>query len=297
MPRDGGLTSYTRTPMRLPAFVLSLCLLFAVLLGRPARAQGGHGPVFGLATPTLPGGAWNGDATLMSVARSGERALMARQTLRYGLTADIQLNLSVPQTLASLSNPPRTRIGTMMGGMGDLEALALWRFHKRYPGVGQRVESTLLVSALVPVVAEQGGVEAGLGAHAGVVTGYASRSVYAWAGVGAQGYLAESGDRLGPLAYASVVVAYRPPFFQGDYPKPDVRFFVEVVAEVAGRDRVADELVVASGGERVFAGPTVLGLYRAWGLGAGALLPVYQRLNGPQPREAARLAANLSYWF
>lgn len=274
-----------------------LSLLIGALHAPPARAQGGHGPVFGLATPTLPEGAWNGDATLMSVGRGGERALMARQTLRYGLTADLQLNLSVPQTLAGLPSPPRTRIGTMMAGMGDLEALALWRFHKRYPGVGQRVESTLLVSALVPVVPERGEVAAGPGAHAAVVTGYASRSVYAWIGAGAQGYLSREDDRLGPLAYASAVVAYRPPFFQGDYPKPDVRFFVEAVAEVAGQDRAGGEAVAASGGERLFVGPTVLGLYRAWGLGAGVLFPVAQRLNGPQPPEATRLAANLSYWF
>lgn len=274
-----------------------LLSLLGALHGPPARAQGGHGPVFGLATPTLPEGAWNGDATLMSLGRGGERALMARQTLRYGLTADLQLNLSVPKTLAGLPSQPRTRIGTMMGGMGDLEALALWRFHKRYPGVGERVESTLLVSALVPVVSERGGVAAGPGVHAAVVTGYASRSVYAWIGAGTQGYLARNDDRLGPLAYASAVVAYRPPFFQGDYPKPDVRFFVEAVAEVAGQDRVAGEPVVASGGERLFVGPTVLGLYRAWGLGAGVLFPVTQRLNGAQPRETARLAFNLSYWF
>ena len=272
-------------------------LLAATLLGGSAAAQGGHGPVFGLATPTLPEGAWNGDATLMSAGRGGERGLMARQTARYGLTADIQLNLSVPQTLAALPRPSRTRIGTMMGGMGDLEALALWRFQKRYPGGGRRVESTAIASVLVPVVAERGGVRAAPGANAAVVTGYASRSVYAWAGAGAQGYLARDGDRLSPLGYASAVVGYRPPLFQGDYPKPDVRVFVEAVAEVAGRDRVAGEAVAASGGERVLVGPTALGLYRAWGLGAGVLFPVYDRSNGPQPREGARLAVNLSYWF
>ncbi|PAP74662.1 hypothetical protein BSZ37_20295 [Rubrivirga marina] len=272
-------------------------LLAAALLGGTAAAQGGHGPVFGLATPTLPEGAWNGDATLMSAGRGGERGLMARQTLRYGLTEDVQLNLSVPQTLAALPSPSRTRIGTMMGGMGDLEALALWRLQKHYPGGGRRVESTALASVLVPVVAERGGVRAAPGANAAVVTGYASRSLYGWVGAGAQGHLARDGDRLGPLGYASAVVGYRPPVFQGDYPKPDLRVFVEAVAEVAGRDRVAGEAVAASGGERVLVGPTALGLYRAWGLGAGVLFPVYDRSNGPQPREDARLAVNLSYWF
>ena len=272
-------------------------VLAAALAGQLAGAQGGHGPVFGLATPTLPQGAWNGDATVMSLGRGGDRAVMARQTLRYGLTEDVQLNLSVPQTLAALPSPPRTRIGTMMGGMGDLEALALWRLQKHYPGGGRRVETTALASVLVPVVAERGGVRAGPGANAALVTGYASRDLYGWVGAGAQGYLTRDGDRLGPLGYASAVVGYRPPVFQGDYPKPDVRVFVEAVGEVAGRDRVAGATVEASGGERVLVGPTVLGLYRAWGLGTGVLFPVYDRSNGPQPSEDARLAVNLSYWF
>jgi len=270
----------------------------ALLLGAAlnTQAQGGHGPVFGLATPTLPQGAWNVDVTMMSAAR-GERALMARQTTRYGLTPDLQLNLSVPFSIEEMSNPPSTRIGTMMGGIGDAEASAIWRLQKMYPGVGQRFESSLLISGLYPVRGRRGGLGIGPGVHVAAVTGYASRTVYAWGGGGYQHHAQKGGDRPGDLGYLSAVVAWRPPIFQHDYPKPDIRFFVESLAEFAGRAQVDGDAQPSSGGEKVFVGPTFLGLYRAWGLGAGMLFPVYQNLNGTQAKENLRFALNLSYWF
>lgn len=261
-----------------------------------AHGQGGHGPVFGLATPTLPQGAWNVDGTAMSAAR-GERGLMVRQTTRYGLTPHVQLNLSVPLTIRSMSAPPHSRIGTMMGGMGDAEASALWRFHREYLGVGKRFESTLLFSALYPTRGKRGGVDVGPGVHAAAVTGYASRTIYVWAGAGFQRYLERNGDQSGDLGYISAVAAWRPPVFQGDYPKPDWRIFIESLAEFAGRDRRGESVVRDSGGQKIFAGPTVLGLYGSWGIGAGILFPLYQNLNGTQPGEGPRLTVNLSYWF
>lgn len=259
-------------------------------------AQGGHGPVFGLQTPTLPQGAWNADVTLMSAAH-GERAWMARQTTRYGITPHFQLNLSLPLMLQRAPNPPNTRVGTMMGGLGDIEASVLWRFHRQYLGVGKRFESSLLVGALAPAYSRRGDVTVGPGVHTGAVTGYASRSVYAWAGGGMQRYLERNGDRPGSLTYVSVVAAWRPPLFRGDYPKPDWRIFVESLAEVTGRDQIDGAAVSNSGGSKVFVGPTILGLYGAWGIGAGVLFPAYQDLNGQQPGETLRLTINLSYWF
>ena len=273
------------------------CLVLVGFAAAPAaHAQGGHGPVFGLATPTLPKGAWNLDATLMSAAIN-ERAYMARGTIRYGLTEDIQLNLSVPQTIEKIPSPIRTRIGTMMAGMGDVEASMLWRFHKQYPGVGQRFESTLFLSGLYPIQDLRGGVQVGPGFHTAAVTGFASRSVYAWGGGGYQHYFEKEGDRPGDLGYLSAVVAWRPPVFQGDYPKPDWRIFVESIAEFVGRDQVDGQALPDSGGERILVGPTFLGLYRAYGLGAGVLFPVYENINGVQGEEDVRFAVNLSYWF
>lgn len=275
----------------------TVVVLFSALAAAPdARAQGGHGPVFGLATPTLPQGAWNADLTVMSAAR-GTRAFMVRETVRYGLTPDVQLNLSIPQRIEGSEAPLRTRIGTMMGGMGDAELSVFWRPHVQYPGVGKRFESTLILSGLYPVTGRRGGVDVGPGFHAAAVTGYASRTIYAWGGVGYQHYFEKAGDRPGDLRYVSAVLAWRPPIFQGDYPQPDWRIFVESLAESVGSDRSSGVTVEASGAERVFAGPTVLGLYGRWGIGAGVILPVYQKHRDALASEAARYTVNVSYWF
>lgn len=271
-------------------------LLLGVGALERATAQGGHGPVFGLQTPTLPQGAWNADATLMSAA-NGERVLMARQTTRYGATPHLQLNLSLPLMLQRAPNPPNTRVGTMMGGMGDIEASVLWRFHRQYLGVGKRFESSLLIGGLAPAYSQRGNISVGPGVHAGAVTGYASRTVYAWAGGGMQRYLKRNGDRPGHLTYVSVVAAWRPPIFRGDYPNPDWRIFIESLAEVTGRAQIDGAPAPNSGGTKVFAGPTMLGLYGAWGIGAGVLLPAYQNLNGRQPEENLRFTLNFSFWF
>lgn len=274
--------------------MIVLCLALVSVFR--ARAQGGHGPVFGLATPTLPQGAWNADLTVMSAAR-GKRAIMIRETIRYGLTPDVQLNLSVPQRLEGSEAPLRTRIGTMMGGMGDAELSVFWRPHVHYPGVGKRFESTVILSGLYPVTSRRGAADVGPGFHAAAVTGYVSRTIYAWGGGGYQHHFEKAGERPGDLRYLSAVVAWRPPIFQGDYPKPDWRIFIESLAESVGSDRNSGVAVEASGGERVFVGPTVLGLYGRWGIGAGAIFPVYQQHHDALADEAARYTVNISYWF
>jgi hypothetical protein len=276
-------------------FALSAVLLWSP----PVTAQGGHGPTFGLATPTAGQGAVSADIMTMSLSMMDDLALMSRASVRYGLTPDIMLNFSVPFTL--YSGPmdmfvPRTRGGTMMGGFRDLEAMVLWRFHKQFPGVGQRFESTLLLSGLYPTSSERGGVGAGPGMHVAAVTGYASRTVYAWGGAGFQGHTQNGDDQLGNLYYASAVVAWRPPLFD-DYPAPDWRIFIEVLGERSQRDVVAGEKRSDTGGDKIFVGPSVLGLYGAWGISLGVLFPLYQDLNGPEHAENARLSMNISLFF
>ena len=277
-------------------FVMAICFTIPLSL----FAQGGHGPAFGLATPTAGQGAISADIMTMSLSMMDERSLMSRASVRYGLTPDIMLNFSVPFDL--YSGPmdtfvPRTRGGTMMGGFGDMEVMALWRFHKQFPGVGKRFESTLLLSGLYPTSSERGGVGAGPGVHAAVVTGYASRTVYAWGGAGYQGHTKSGDDQLGGLYYVSAVAAWRPPIFAADYPAPDWRIFIEALGERSQRDVVAGEKVPDTGGDKLLVGPSVLGLYGAWGVSLGVLFPVYQDLNGPVHAERARLSMNISLFF
>lgn len=278
-------------------YLTSGFLLFAGFVFIPTNilAQGGHGPVFTLATPTLGQGELSFDAMLMSV-RQEQNAWMIRQSWHYGLTEDIQLNVSVPAVLQRINNPPQGRLGTMMGTYGDIELSGLFRFFKTYPGIGQRFESALLLSGSIPTEDTRGGLHAGPSLHAGLVTGYASRTLYGWIGGGYQYYAPQHNDRLGDIAYITGVIGYRPPVFQHDYPKPDWRIFLESVTEWIGESRQNGIETDGTGGVKSLLGPSVLGLYGRWGVSTGILFPVYSSFSDVES-ETYRLNFILSYWF
>ncbi|MGH8130817.1 MAG: hypothetical protein ACRES3_08190, partial [Steroidobacteraceae bacterium] len=72
-------------PMALVAAVMPLAL----------RAEG-HGPAFGLATPTLARGQWSSDTAAMRVEGGMGASTRFRQMLGYGVTEDLQVNLAFP---------------------------------------------------------------------------------------------------------------------------------------------------------------------------------------------------------
>jgi hypothetical protein len=82
-----------------------------------------------------------------------------------------------------------------------------------------------------------------------------------------------------------------------DYPKPDLRFFVETMGEAGGRSRHAGNQMADTGGHILLVGPTALFLYKAYGVEGGVLFPIYQSVNGRQPEERFRFAVNFSYFF
>lgn len=274
-------------------------LVALVFTSLPAAAQGGHGPAFGLATPTEGTGSVTYDVTGMAFAgSSGDGpALMLRHTWKYGLTERLQLGLSLPTPVSRSDAPPRTRGGSLMPGFGDIELSGLWRFHMSALDIGSRFESTLILGGSYPTEERRGGVGVGSGLHAAAVTGYASRTVYFWVGGGVQRWAETAGDRLGGVDYVTGVFGWRPPIFRQDYPSPDWRIFLEGVGERADRDRLDGRILERSGGEKVLAGPSVLGLYGVWGLSAGVLFPVYEDLRHPAAEEPMRFVVDLSYWF
>ena len=277
-----------------------LASIVAIVATAATAAQAeGHGPMFGLATPTLAEGQWSSDTAVMSLATGGDTAVMFREMLGYGITPDLQFSMSLPLgPTDGLMMPPNTRTGAMMAGFGDLEAGLLWRFDRVAPDIGKRRESTLIVSVLAPAGDDQRrGIEVTPGLHLGAVTGYVSRSTYWWLGGGAQLRTKEGGDRLGNLYYVTGVFGWRPPVFRGDYPKPDWRIFLEGVAEFAERDRIDGLTVANSGGRRILVGPSMLGLFGAWGIEGGVLFPVEQSLNGNQMEEDYRAKLVFTYWF
>jgi hypothetical protein len=277
---------------------LSCATALATLAASTAQADG-HGPTFALATPTLGKGQWSSDTSLLSLSTEAGTANMYRETISYGFDADLQGLLSVPlgDSGDELMGMPRTRAGSMMASGLDVEASLLWRFDREAPAIGTRRESTLILGAAVPTEDRRAGTKVSPSIHIGAVTGFASRETYWWLGGGYQHYFEEGQDQLGSLNYLSAAFAWRPPIFQGDYPKPDWRIFVEALAERLDRNTINGIENPDSGGTKVLVGPSVLGLKGPWGFSAGVLFPVAQDLNGDQFEEDYRAKMVLTYWF
>ena len=279
---------------------IAVALLLAIVVpASPMDAQG-HGPVFGLSTPTLRKGGWSLDAGFMGQVVGEQEMVMFRPMVSYGITEDVQLSASFPLPIYTSQGMMPARVATRMPATPDVELTLGWRFQKRELGVGSRFESTTFLAFGYPTDATRTGVETSPGVAASITTGYVSRTVYAWVGGMYQRYLSPTGPtagRFGDLVMYSAVLGYRPPAFQHEYPHADWRLFVEAVGEIAARDRAHGVEHAASGGHQLFVGPTLLGLYGAWGGSGGPLFPVYRRLNGDQPREKVRLALDLIFWF
>nr|WKN35878.1 hypothetical protein K4G66_26285 [Tunicatimonas sp. TK19036] len=273
-----------------------LIVIVAMMALSKTYAQG-HGPLFGLQTPTLAEGGVDFNAVAMSLATEDDQSFMLRYIWSYGVTEDLQLNITTPTMINRLSDPPRTRGNSNMPANGDIEASVWYRFFSNAFGVGKRFESTAILSVSTPTEETRGGINVSNSIHGAISTGYASRTWYVWVGGGYQYYFEKANDQLGDLPYASLVVGYRPNIFMGDYPKPDWRIFVESLAEFPGSDTFEGQLSpMDKRGKKVMLGPSFLGLYGAWGISFGALFPVYQDVvQGPQERY--RLSMNISYWL
>jgi hypothetical protein len=268
-------------------------------MGAQSLHADGHGPAFCLATPTLGANAWSSDTMAMSIGTEEGIAYMFREMIGYGITEDLQAILTFP--LSPVIDPvpmgPNSRHAPMAGAFTDVEASLLWRFHRHEPGIGERFESALLCGASVPLEDKRGSLENTPSMHVAAVTGYVSRSIYAWIGAGYQEHWREAGDQIGGLPYVTAAFAWRPPMFRKDYPKPDWRIFVESLAEFPQRNQDNHRRLANSGGEKILIGPSLLGLYGHWGIEAAALFPVHQRLNGHQAEENFRVKLVFSYWF
>lgn len=279
--------------MSLRAAALAALLLVAPVL--PVAGQG-HGPIFGLSTPTLGQGGWSLDVGAMGRVLSGGRMIMLRPMLSYGLTEDLQLTASVPVPLARDPGIPPMRAFTRMPATRDVEVGVGWRVQRRGLGVGARQETTLWLAVDQPLDDARGAVSATPGIFGALVTGYASRGVYLWAGGAYRRFASSGGEHPGDQTMASLVVGYRPPFLRHDYPSPDWRGFVEVVGEWAGPDRRAGGNVPDTGGRQLFLALTALGLYGSWGIAVGPAFPLVDEMNGTQPEERVRFAVNVTFW-
>ena len=276
-----------------------LLALVAVSFAPVPALAAGHGPVFGATTPTLGQGGWSFDQAWMGRVtdqRDGSEQML-RTMISFGITEDWQISASVPIPLQTTHRMTTGRMMAMMSAHREAEALAAWRFHRQTIGDGARFESTAYVGVAVPLEAQRAGLRTSPSLYTSGSTGYASRSHYFWIGGGLQRYGEDRGDRQGTLKMYSVVYGYRPEVLRLDYPKPDLRFFVEAVGEVAGA-AVHDGIRGSEhGGHVVMIGPTALLLYKAYGIEGGVLFPAYQREIAGRPAERLRVGVNVSYFF
>jgi len=284
--------------MTIRVAVLVACVSGAIAIAEPIHASG-HGPVFGAATPTLGKGGWSFDQAWMGQVAKGpaDTGSLLRSMISLGITEKIQLSASVPVPLGGGHGMPSGRMMAMMSGNRDFEALAGWRFHTRPVGNGARLESTVYVGALIPFDARRGGISTSPGGYVSVTTGYASRSHYVWAGAGHERHTTRSADRQGSVTSYSLVYGYRPPAWRLEYPKPDLRVFIEAVGDRTSAAIHDGRSISASANHVVLVGPTLLFLYKAYGLSGGVMFPIYQRANELQSRERLRFGVNFSYFF
>ena len=257
----------------------------------------GHGPAFALATPTLAEGQWSSDTAALSTSDDAGSAVSFREMVGYGITQDLQVSFAFP---LAQGNTPATNMRAMEGMLGggkDLEGSLLWRFQRSATGLGERRESSLLLSVWDGRGADTEGLSAGQGFALGAVTGHVSRSTYWWLGAGLQHYLPHAGGQLGDLYYLSAAWAWRPDYFRRDTPASDWRLLLEGLAESTRRNQLASGSDPNSGGHKLLGGPAVLGLFGAWGVEAGVLFPLSQSLNGDQPKDRYQAKAVFTYWF
>lgn len=258
---------------------------FVVLCLAHAAAASGHGPVYALSTPTLPEGAFSLDVAGMYWL-SDTSAAMLRPMVGYGITEDLELSLSAPLPLYSRAGQRPSRMMGMMPATMDAEALLAWRFQRNDNSVGSRIESTAMFGLDYPTLPTVDGVQAAPGAVIGAVTGYASRSVYAWAGALYRRYMTPAGaDHPGDELFYSAVVGYRPQAWRQELPHADWRLFAEALGEWKARTGPVDSR------HAIFLGPTVLGLFGAWGISAGPVFRVYGQ------GDSFRFVTNYTYWF
>ena len=214
--------------------------------------------------------------------------------LSYGATENLQFSISIPVPLSTGALPP-TRMMSSMSSTTELEGLAGWRFQRRDVGIGGRQESTIYVGGTAPLTHDVNGTALGPSLYLSAATGYASRAQYVWASAGLQEYATRDGERVGGSRFASLVYGYRPPFLRLEHPKPDFRFFVESTFE--HRDGNTPNVASSPASNALFVGPTVLLLYRGYGLSGGVLFPAYSDLLDTVPHERVRVAINVSYFF
>lgn len=270
-----------------------LLWLLGSLCIAPFALADGHGPVFGLATPTNSKGEWSLDSGFFGRANDFGSQASFRELIGYGFTPHLTLFVTTPAVIGDLNLTP-----TRIQSGDDFDATLKWRFQHRATKVGTRIESTAFAGLVVP------GAQSTFpniittnapGTMFGAVTGIASRSHYVWLGATFTTFYEHSGAKRPDVFDYSLVYGYRPPKWRRPPDKWDWRIFAELVGEHSDRFIHADTVVPQTQAHQVFWGPSLLGIYRNYTISFGAQAPIYQSVGSYFPHERVRFAVNFSY--
>ena len=281
-------------------FVAATCVSAESALADQGPFFSGHGPVFGMTTPTNAQDAWAVDLGFMGRKGETDDGAMFRTMISRGLTADVQVSASFPYVFDA-APLAAARMTGMMPGSSDFEAIGAWRFHRQGTAVGTRFESTAYAGLIVPGVQRPAGMardlRRSLGSYTAVASGIASRSHYVWGGVGYTRFGENAGDRRPNVFSYSAVWGYRPPPLQKEYPHWDWRLFVELTGERSNSLRSDGRDMPGTRGHQVFLGPATLGIYKNYAIEGGIQFPVYQQVGSRLQREKVRYALNFTRFF
>jgi len=271
----------------------ALTLLVLSLLPLRVMASG-HGPIFGLATPTNSQGEWSFDQGVFGRSTSVGSQASIRELLGYGFTPHLTLSFTLPVVVGDTRLPP-----TRIQPGADFDSTLAWRFQHRATKVGTRIESTAFAGLVVPGpqsafngVANTSNVP---GFMVGAVTGRASLSHYVWLGATFTKFGEHNGNQRPDVFDYSLVYGYRPPKWRRTPDKWDWRLFGELVGERSGKFRQANTSVDDTQAHQVFLGPSALGIYRNYTVSFGAQFPIYRDVGAVWPKERVRFAVNFSY--
>ncbi|HKS73052.1 MAG TPA: hypothetical protein VJQ82_07630 [Terriglobales bacterium] len=274
---------------------MKFAVVLFVVVGLPAIAiAAGHGPVFGLATPTNSEGEWSFDEGIFGRNTSLGTQASPRGLLGYGFTPHLTLSFTLPLVVGDTPLPP-----TQIQPGADFESTLGWRFQHSSTKVGTRIESTAFAGLVVPGPQSRfdGVVHTtnAPGTMFGAVTGTASRSHYLWLGGTFTKFYEHNSDRRPDVFDYSLVYGYRPPKWRRPPDKWDWRLFGELVGERSNRFLQANVPVANTQAHQLFLGPTALGIFRNYTVSFGVQFPIYQNVGSAFPKERVRFAVNFSY--
>ncbi len=269
-------------------------VLLVVLGLRSLAVASGHGPVFGLATPTNSQGEWSFDEGVFGRSSSLGSQASVRTLIAYGFTPHLTLSFTLPAVVGDTLFHPRE---------SSRVVISTPQSHGAFSTERQRSEHVLkaLRSAGLAVPGPQSGFK-GIahtsnvpGTMFGLVSGMASRSHYVWLGGTYTKFYEHNGDKRPDVLDYSLVYGYRPEKWRRPPDKWDWRLFGELVGERSDRFLQANIVVPNTQAHQVFLGPTALGIFHNYTVSFGAQFPIYQNVGSAFPKERVRFAFNISY--